>query len=97
MILTRTRSPLVSALFALILGLFVAGPLVDTATCGLEGVDRCEAVMTDGVHSQDDASHTSDVAHGCGHGHCHGFADVPPMGSDDPEPATIAVSLTLPP
>ena len=53
MILTRTRSPLVSALFALILGLFVAGPLVDAATCGLEGVDSCEVVLTDGVHGDD--------------------------------------------
>lgn len=97
MILTRTRSPLVSALFALILGLFVAGPLVDAATCGLEGVDSCEVVLTDGVHSQDDTSHDSDVAHACGHGHCHSFADVPPLGSEGPEPATMGASLTLPP
>ena len=93
----RARSPLLSALFALMLGLFVAGPLVDAATCALEGVDSCEAVLTDGLHSQDDASHASDVAHGCGHGHCHAFADVPPLGSDSPEPATMAASLSLPP
>lgn len=97
MIRSRTQSPLVSALFALMLGLFVAGPLVDAATCGLEGVDSYEAVLTDGVHSPDDASHGTDVAHACGHGHCHAFADLPPLGSDSPEPATMAASLSLPP
>ena len=94
---SRTRSPLLSALFALILGLFVAGPLVDAATCGLEGVDTCETSLIEGGHSQEDASHTPDTLHGCGHGHCHAAADVPPLTSDGAEPSTMAARLAVPP
>lgn len=97
MIRSRARSPMLSVLFALILGLFVAGPLVDAATCGLEGVDRCEAVLIDGDHSEDTASHASDAVHGCAHGHCHASGDVPPMTTGGPKPATSAARLAAPP
>ena len=97
MIRPGTHSPLLSALFALVLVLFVAGPLVDAATCGLEGVDTCEAMLIEGGHSQDDASHSPDTLHGCGHGHCHASANVPPLTSDGLAPSTMAARLAVPP
>ena len=97
MIRPGVQSPLLSALFALVLVLFVAGPLVDAATCGLEGVDTCEATLIEGGHSQEDASHSPDTLHGCVHGHCHASADVPPLTSDGAEPSTMAATLAAPP
>ncbi|MBN8552060.1 MAG: hypothetical protein J0L52_04075 [Caulobacterales bacterium] len=71
-----------SALFVLILGLFVVGPLVEASTCGLEGLDTCELVIQADEHGSDDASHGSDVLHNCNHGHCHTATHLPPGGGE---------------
>lgn len=82
MITFRKRSPIVAALFALILGLFVVGPLVEASTCGLEGIDTCDAVLQNDEHSSEDASHGADVPHSCNHGHCHTATHLPPGGGE---------------
>jgi len=68
-----------AALFALILGLFATGPLVDALTCGQESSASCEATLVSGEHSDADQSHGKDVLHGCAHGHCHASPNLPPM------------------
>lgn len=67
-----------AALFALILGLFATGPMVDALTCGPESTHSCEAGLTAGDHSEDDSVHDKDILHSCSHGHCHSASDVPP-------------------
>ena len=74
----RASSPVMAALFALILGLFATGPMVDALTCGPESTHSCEAGLTAGDHSEDDSVHDKDILHSCSHGHCHSASDVPP-------------------
>lgn len=74
------RRPILTALFALVVGLFTLGSLTDAAACGPE---QAEAT----VHSLIDAAPSADAdadadcctgAHGCAHGHCHAPAGLPP-------------------
>ena len=74
----RASSPVMAALFALIVGLFATVPVVDALTCGPESTHSCEASLISGDHSQDDSDHDQDILHSCSHGHCHSASDLPP-------------------
>lgn len=92
MIRTRNR-PLVSALLALMVALFVLGPLGDALACGPEVSEPAAAILADASHY--DADQCS-PAH-CAHGHCHAPASLPPQ-TPDPSPArSAAIVSDLPP
>ena len=91
----RSNSPIMAALFALILGLFVSGPLVDAVTCGQEAAISCEFALTDADHPADDQGHGQDALHACNHGHCHSTSNLPPVLGDAAVYAFAPASTTL--
>lgn len=84
-----------AALFALLIGLFVAGPVTDAFACGPEAADAAaESILADADHAEDDGC---PPAHGCAHGHCHSPATLPPLGVQTPAVWSVALRLGEPP
>lgn len=86
-----TRSRLLAALVALVVGLCVLGPAMEAAACGAEVETSHAAALLDDGHGEDSAG---DAPHGvCAHGHCHHAAFAIPQGFDASNGPLIASAM----
>lgn len=92
---TLNRPPLVSALIALMVALFVLAPLGDALACGPESSEPAATVLVNADVPHDTADECS-PAH-CAHGHCHAPASLPPQAADASPARTAAIMSDLPP
>lgn len=95
------HKPFLTALFALVVGLFALGPLTDAVACAPEAphIAAKAAVDTDQItgFSADADNHPDGAAHGCAHGHCHAPAGLPPSDLIQTSAWTTTARLGAPP
>lgn len=85
-----TRSRLLAALVALVVGLCVLGPAMEAAACGAEVETSHAAALLDDGHGEDPAG---DAPHGvCAHGHCHHAAFATSQALDASQHLMIAAA-----
>lgn len=97
MIRTRPRQSLLSALFALVVGLFVLAPFADAMACGPEQAETAASVLITADADHAEADDCCTPGHGCAHGHCHAPATLPPLGVEAPHVWASDARLGAPP
>ena len=95
------RKLFLTALFALVAGLFAFGPLTDAVACAPEAPHLAADAGVDAdqiTGFEADADNRPDgAAHGCAHGHCHAPAGLPPSDLIQTSAWTTTARLGAPP
>lgn len=85
-----------SALLALIVGLFVLAPLAEAVACGPEQGEAAAAVLSLDADVEE-ADDCCPPGQGCSQGHCHAPITLPPVALEAPHVWATAARMGAPP